>query len=125
MLGQFNAVHMGLGRGENPKQTQSQKTGLVGVEGVHTSAGFEITSVLSGSPANREESKLNVGETMTSINQQPVSTQNLYSLMIDQVDVPVLLTIQSKVQSKVQSKEKNKQNKKMDRMKLSFGLPLA
>ena len=74
MLGQLNASHMGLSRGENPKQTQSQKTGLVGVEGVHTSAGFEITSVLSGSPADREESKLNVGEIITSINQQPVST---------------------------------------------------
>lgn len=100
MLGQLNASHMGLGRGENPKQTQSQKTGLMGIEGVHSNTGFEITAVLSGSPADREESKLNVGETITGINQQPVSTQNLYSLLTDQVDVPVLLTVQSSEQSK-------------------------
>ena len=96
MLGQLNASHMGLGQGENPKQTQSQRTGLLGVEGLHTDIGFEITSVLSGSPADREESKLKVGEIISGINQQPVSKQNLYSLLIDQVDVPVLLTIKSK-----------------------------
>lgn len=96
MLGQVNASHMGLYRGENPKQTQKQTTGLLGVEGIHTNSGFEITSVLSGSPADREESKLKVGEIIIRINQQPVSTQNLYSLLTDQVDVPVLLTIKSK-----------------------------
>jgi C-terminal processing protease CtpA/Prc len=87
---------MGLGYGENPKRTQTQRTGLLGVEGVHSFAGFEITSVLPRSPADREESKLKVGEMITQINQQLVTKQNLYSLLTNQIDVPVLLTIKSK-----------------------------
>jgi C-terminal processing protease CtpA/Prc/Tol biopolymer transport system component len=99
MLGQLNASHMGLRRGENPKQTQTQRTGLLGVEGVHSRAGFEITSVLAGSPADREDSKLKVGEMITQINQQSVTKQNMYSLLTNQIDVPVLLTIKSKGES--------------------------
>ena len=95
MLGQLNASHMGLSKGENPKQTQTQRTGLLGLEGVHNSSGFEITSVLAGSPADREESKLKVGEMIMQINQQPVTKQNLYSLLTYQVDMPVLLSIKS------------------------------
>ena len=98
MLGQLNASHMGLSRGENPKQTQSQRTGLLGIEGVHSNAGFEIKSVLTGSPADREESQLKVGEMITGVNQKPVTKQNLYSLLTDQIDVPVLLTIKAKEQ---------------------------
>jgi tricorn protease len=108
MLGQLNASHMGLGRGENPKQTQSQRTGLMGaksvegvesvegeegLESVHNNAVFEITSVLAGSPADRGKSKIKVGEIITEVNQQDVTKQNLYSLLTNQVDVPVLLRI--------------------------------
>ena len=57
-----------------------------------------MTSVLTGSPADREESQLKVGEMITGVNQQPVTKQNLYSLLTDQIDVPVLLTIKAKEQ---------------------------
>jgi C-terminal processing protease CtpA/Prc/Tol biopolymer transport system component len=95
MLGQLNASHMGLSRGDNQKQTQSQRTGLLGVEGIHTKNGFEITSVLQGSPASREESTLSVGDVITQVNQQAIGEHNFYSLFIDQADSPVLLSVQA------------------------------
>ncbi len=95
MLGQVNASHMGLFRGENPKQTQKQKTGLLGIEGVHTSSGFKITSVLDNSPADRKESKLEVGDVITSVDQTNLGNNNLYSLLNNKVDSPVLLSVLS------------------------------
>ncbi len=95
MLGQVNASHMGLFRGENPKQTQRQRTGLLGVEGVHTEQGFKITSVLENSPADRKESKLAVGDIITSVDQTPLNDTNLYSLLTNKVDSPVLLSVLS------------------------------
>jgi C-terminal processing protease CtpA/Prc len=94
MLGQLNASHMGLSRGENPKQTQSQSTGLIGIEGVHTNVGYEVKSVLDKSPADREESKLMVGDVISSVNQQSLERGNFYAMLTDQANMPVLLEIQ-------------------------------
>jgi C-terminal processing protease CtpA/Prc/tricorn protease-like protein len=94
MLGQLNASHMGLSRGENPKQTQSQSTGLIGIEGVHTNAGYEVLSVLDNSPADREESRLMVGDVITSVNQQSLESGNFYAMLNDQANMPVLLEVQ-------------------------------
>ena len=96
MLGQLNASHMGLFAGENQKQTQRQRTGLLGIEGFNTKAGFEISSVLKGSPADRVESKLAVGDVITAINQEAVSDKNLYAMLLDQANNPVLLNIEKK-----------------------------
>lgn len=95
MLGQVNASHMGLFRGENPKQTQSQKTGLLGIEGTHTDDGFKVTTVLPNSPADREESKLKLGDIITAVDQVKLDNQNLYSLLTNKIDAPVLLSVNS------------------------------
>ena len=52
MLGQLNASHMGHRGGDNPKETQSDRSGLIGVEGNNSGGGFTITRVLPGSPAD-------------------------------------------------------------------------
>jgi len=93
MLGQLNASHMGMSRGDNPKQTQRQSTGLLGAEGKHTENGFEIVSVLADSPADREDSMLQAGDIITSVNQQSVDGQNLYAMLVNQVNEPVLLDV--------------------------------
>jgi len=93
MLGQLNASHMGISRGENPKQTQSQETGLLGTEGIHSANGYEITSVLANSPADRSDSQLAVGDIIVAINQQNLSNQNLYALLVDTINSPVLLEV--------------------------------
>jgi C-terminal processing protease CtpA/Prc len=102
MLGQLNASHMGLFRGENPKQTQKQTTGLLGIEGKHTKQGFEVTSVLPNSPADKIESKLNVGDVITAVNQQTISKQgrndsgvNFFATLTNQANSPVLLNVKS------------------------------
>jgi C-terminal processing protease CtpA/Prc len=100
MLGQLNASHMGMARGDNQKQTQSQETGLLGVEGKHTDAGFEIIAVLPDSPADRVESKLHAGDVIVAVNQQTLSGQNFYHLLADSVNTPVLLKVFSEGENK-------------------------
>lgn len=93
MLGQLNASHMGLFRGENQKQTQEQTTGLLGIEGKNTDEGFMITRVLAGSPASRIDSKLMVGDVISHVNQQSVAKRNFYAALTNMANNPVLLTV--------------------------------
>lgn len=96
MLGQLNASHMGMRGGDNPKETQRQETGLLGVSGENVADGFKISGVLPNSPADREESKLNVGDIITSVNQQSVTpSTNFYSLLVNESDNPILLEVTS------------------------------
>ncbi|MDH5608662.1 MAG: S41 family peptidase [Cyclobacteriaceae bacterium] len=97
MLGQLNASHMGMYRGENQKETQTILTGEIGVEGKNTPAGFEITRVVAKGPADRNESRLRPGDVVKAVGQQPVTGQtNFYSLFTGQIDVPVLLLVKRK-----------------------------
>lgn len=93
MLGQVNASHMGLYRGENPKDTQETRTGLLGVEVVPTADGLKVTSVLDKSPAARDESRLQVGDVITQVNQQSVKSANFYQLLNGYANQRVLLDI--------------------------------
>ncbi len=94
MLGQLNASHMGMYRGENPKETQSEKTGLIGVEGENEENGFRITSILPNSPADNEKSNLMIDDIILSIDQEIITpTTNIYSLLTNKIDDPVLFEI--------------------------------
>jgi C-terminal processing protease CtpA/Prc len=93
MLGQVNASHMGLFRGENQKQTQNDSTGLLGVELMPADGGLRVSSVLPNSPAARIESQLEVNDIITAVNQAPVSELNFYSLLNNQAEQPLLLNI--------------------------------
>lgn len=94
MLGQLNSSHMGFRGGESQKETQHQQTGLIGVSGRNTKTGFEVTAVLPHSPADRAESKLLIGDVITSVDQKPVTpVTNLYELLLDHTEAPVLLSI--------------------------------
>ena len=101
MLGQVNASHMGLSSGDNQKKTQNIDTGLLGIEGRNTKLGFEISKVLANSPADREKSKLKVGDTIVAVNQESVNGQNFYSMLNGQVNTPVLLEVKSTAPSSV------------------------
>ncbi|MBU2979729.1 S41 family peptidase [Alteromonas sp. C1M14] len=94
MLGQINASHMGMYRGDNQKVTQKQKTGLLGIAGQPVQNGFAIISVVADSPADRIESRLQPKDVITEVNQQPVAGHNLYDLLQDTANTPVLLTIE-------------------------------
>lgn len=100
MLGQLNSSHMGF-RGNNElKETQEDRTGLIGVEGSNGRQGFTISRILPGSPADKDESKLLVGDVITSINQDPVSAStNIYELLKGTVNNSVLLEVTRNKQS--------------------------
>ncbi|AVJ54862.1 peptidase S41 [Idiomarina sp. OT37-5b] len=93
MLGQVNASHMGLYRGENQKETQKTQTGLLGIEVVPTAEGLQVTSVLNKSPAARDESRLQVNDIITHVNQRSVKDTNFYELLNDYAKQRVLLNI--------------------------------
>lgn len=93
MLGQVNASHMGMYRGENQKQTQETRTGLVGVEVVPSADGVTVTSVLNNSPASREDSRLQEDDVITQVNQQSVKDNNFYELLNGYANQPVLLNV--------------------------------
>jgi len=94
MLGQLNASHMGYRGGDNPKETQINRSGLIGVEGSNEAGGFKISSVLPGSPADRTESKLMADDIITAVNQEPVPpSANFFSTLVDQRDEPVSLSV--------------------------------
>lgn len=96
MLGQVNASHMGLYRGDLRKDVQSTKTGLIGVELKPVANGVEIIGKLPQMPADREISKIAIGETITAVNGTPISEKvNYFDLMNETVGERVLLSVQN------------------------------
>ena len=94
MLGQLNASHMGMASGENPKETQRTNTGLIGVELAQLPNGVLISKILPGSPADKKESKLYVGEIIRKVNgitMEPYT--NFYALMDETAGEQVLLEL--------------------------------
>lgn len=100
MLGQVNASHMGMYRGENQKQTQKTRTGLVGVEVFPGDDGLTVASVLNNSPATRDDSRLQEDDVITHVNQQSVKDANFYELLNGQANQPVLLSVKRAGQDK-------------------------
>jgi C-terminal processing protease CtpA/Prc/Tol biopolymer transport system component len=95
MLGQLNASHMGL-YGSNPEETQKHQTGLLGIEVKPTDNGVTITRIIKNSPATRENSKLNLGETITGVNGHEINTGvNFYSTLEGTVGEKTWLTVQA------------------------------
>ncbi len=92
MLGQLNASHMGMRDIENPKDTQTQKSGLIGIEGVNTVDGFEIVHIVPNSPLVEGAPPLEVGDIIQAIDQNRVSLDtNFFSLLMNRADNPVLI----------------------------------
>ncbi len=96
MLGQLNASHMGMYRVANPKETQKDKTGLIGAELKPTDSGVEVTAVVPNSPADKAASKLIVGDRIIAVGSQTLDGQtNFYSLMNDKANAPLLLKVRN------------------------------
>ncbi|SMD32982.1 C-terminal processing protease CtpA/Prc, contains a PDZ domain [Reichenbachiella faecimaris] len=96
MLGQINASHMGLYRGDLRKDVQSTTTGLIGVELKPVTDGVQVIGKLPQMPADREISTISVGETITTVNGTPINSGvNYYDLMNNTADERVLLTVKN------------------------------
>lgn len=95
MLGQLNASHMGMRGVDNPKETQSQKSGLLGMEGLNTDSGYKVTRIVPDSPLTKASMPLQVGDVIVSVDREPVGVEvNVFSLLADKADEEVLLEIE-------------------------------
>lgn len=93
MLGQLNASHMGM-YGSNPEETQRERTGLLGIEVMTDPKGVKVTRVVPRSPADRERSKLEVGEIITAVNTEPLQAgENFYARFQETANERVLLNV--------------------------------
>ncbi|MEQ8424364.1 MAG: S41 family peptidase, partial [Cyclobacteriaceae bacterium] len=93
MLGELNSSHQ---RFITPDEAETQKdaTGWLGVELVPTKEGMKIVRVIPDSPADKTESKLEVHETITSVEGNSYSPdQNFYSLLNTTSDEKILITV--------------------------------
>ena len=82
MLGQINASHMGLYGSGPEEKPRMKRTGLLGIEVENHVRGVKITSIVPESPADREESKLFVGEVITAVNNKRFGqNDNFYSML--------------------------------------------
>ncbi|MBN2732276.1 MAG: PD40 domain-containing protein [Balneolaceae bacterium] len=95
MLGELNASHMGFYTSDRA-ETQDIETGLLGIAVNMTDDGAEVTHVVPNSPADRDISKLNVGDVITAVEGNKVSeADNFYSLLNGKADTPTLLTVKN------------------------------
>jgi len=96
MLGQLNASHMGM-RGGDRDETQDMETGLLGAElRPHNNGSVEVTHVIPDTPADRNQSKLYVGDVITHVNGTELTpNDNVYRHFERTEDQEVLLNVRS------------------------------
>lgn len=94
MLGQLNASHMGL-YSPTPEETQRERTGRLGVEVEPVNNGYRVTKVVMNSPADKERSKLNVGDVITKIEGKEVTPEdNFYSYFVNDATEQILVEVE-------------------------------
>ncbi|PIY08339.1 MAG: peptidase S41 [Flexibacter sp. CG_4_10_14_3_um_filter_32_15] len=95
MLGELNASHMGY-YAPNRAETQRERTGLLGTEIIMTKEGAKVMRVIPNSPANKEFSKIMVGDIITSVDGQEVKmTENFYNFFADKSDIRTVLGVKN------------------------------
>lgn len=94
MLGQINASHMGLYRGEDRSELQRERTGIIGVEFKNTNGKLEVSYILPNAAADREASKLMLGDIVHAINDIDVSaSENIYEHLTATANEKIVLGI--------------------------------
>ena len=95
MLGELNASHLGLYNSDR-YQTAEDRTGLLGADVEAEKDGFRVTGILPYSPADRETSRLSVGDVITAIDGQDASGgTNFFKYFKDTVNEKVRLTVRN------------------------------
>ncbi|RJP58219.1 MAG: PDZ domain-containing protein, partial [Ignavibacteriales bacterium] len=97
MLGQINASHMGLYGVPDRAETQKDRTGLLGIEIEPVDDGIKVLRVVPNTPADKERSKLFVGDVITSVDGNKIDNKvNFFSYFNSKADEKVLLTVNGK-----------------------------
>lgn len=93
LLGELNASHLGM-YGQDRAETQRERTGLLGIEIDPVDDGVRVARVVPRSPADRETSRLEVGEVIVAVDGTPVAeAPNFYALLADRADEKTILTV--------------------------------
>ncbi len=96
MLGQLNTSHMGL-YGKGREKVERDSFGRLGIEVKPLKKGVLITKVVPDSPADKEFSKLYVGDTIIAVNGIEVNqSTNFWSNFTDALNKRVLLDVKGK-----------------------------
>ena len=96
MLGQLNASHMGM-YGSNPENTIKERTGRLGIEVKPSKKGLVVNHVVMNSPADRSQSKINIGDIILEVNgEQMGENSNFYEFFQDESNNEVLMKLKSK-----------------------------
>ena len=97
MLGQINASHMGMYRGEDRNSVQKNSTGLLGLIVMPQKSGaLLVQDVVENMPADREVSKLKKGDIITAVNGVAIEENtNFYSLLTNLSDEKIYLNVTS------------------------------
>jgi tricorn protease len=96
MLGELNSSHEGM-YGSDRAETQKETTGLLGIEMLPLSDGVKITHIIPGSPADKTESKLNVGDVINTVDGLQADINiNFNSLLINKDNKRTLLDVTDK-----------------------------
>lgn len=91
MLGQLNASHMGFSNGTVDEDLQRDQTGMLGLE---FDENQRISFILADGPADRKDSKLELGDRIVAINGAPIaSTDNIYGHLNGRANERIQLTI--------------------------------
>ncbi len=96
LLGELNASHLGIW-GDSSAEGITASIGQLGVQfdPDYTGEGLRVSKVLAMGPADREESRLNVGDVLMTVNGQPVGCDER---VYEQLDGTINRTVQLAVQ---------------------------
>ncbi len=93
MLGQLDASHMGL-YGRDREKTQREITGKLGAELKPNKYGLKVIRVVPESPADKDFSKLNVGDVIIAVDGKKISPAvNFYKYLINKANEKVALKV--------------------------------
>lgn len=94
MLGEVNASHMGLRGIDDRVETAKEKIGELGIEVEAAGNGVKIIHVVPNTPADKDQSKLNNGDIILTVNGKNISPDiNFYSTLINTAEEQVLLVV--------------------------------
>ncbi|MFA5803181.1 MAG: S41 family peptidase [Melioribacteraceae bacterium] len=96
LLGELNSSHQRFSAPERA-ETQKNSTGLLGVELIPADKGMKVVRVIPNSPADKSNSKLNVGDIITAVEGSLFDKdKNFYEMLNTQADEKILLNVNDK-----------------------------
>ena len=93
LLGELNSSHQAMAAADRT-ETNKDASGLLGVELKPTDKGMKVMHVVPGTPADKINSKISIGDIILKVNSQPYDVnENFYALFSETVGEKILLNV--------------------------------